>query len=143
MVGSPPDSQAAIASSVAIETPPGRVAKAWRRSRRSSARRSTAIRRLTTLIVRWKWATDGAIFEMLSGFAFEMPIDTSPGAAASAAAGNAIAMARAGIRYVRFVSKRGTVAVSPPGLRDLGHTYPTKVCRMKKAWQADFEQRDP
>ena len=60
---------------VAIETPPGRLAKASRRWRRSSARRSARIRLLTTRIVRWKRATDGAIFEIASGFAAEMPID--------------------------------------------------------------------
>ena len=59
-VGSPPDSQAAIASRVAVRDAGGQRAKASRRSRRSSARVRSRIRRLTTRIARWKRPSDGA-----------------------------------------------------------------------------------
>ena len=122
MVGSPPDSQAAIASSVAIETPAGRLENASRRWRRSSARRSAAICLLTTRIVWWKWATEGAILAIAIGFAFEMPIVFVAESAARAAAGRARAAAiRAWAICVRFVSKRGTVASSATLLRDPDH----------------------
>src|SRR3954452_18385035 len=123
MVGSPPDSQAAIASSVAIETPAGRLAKASLRRCRSSARLSAAICLFATRIARWKPASDGAIFEIAIGLALEMPIDCVAESAASAAAGKAIAAARTGTRYVRLVlSKRGTVASPAPSQRDRDHT---------------------
>src|ERR1051326_3786161 len=94
--GLPPDSQDAMESSVDCETPPGRDAKASRRSR--SLRRPPS---------------DRIHEEASAGTASARPIRVgvgSPSGAAMAAAGMASAMKRTKMEYVRFVSKRGTVA---------------------------------
>jgi hypothetical protein len=44
------------------------------------------------------------------------------------------------MKYVRFVSKRGTVAVFAAPEGDRTHTYVIKVGTMQSAWQAKLSE---
>src|SRR3954451_10822747 len=76
-------------------------------------------------IVLWKRSTGRRRTPSLAGFASATPI-CGEGApvppAARAAAGKAMQAIRTGTKYVRFVSKRGTVAVFAASERDRAHT---------------------
>lgn len=76
-------------------------------------------------MVRWKRTVERLSTERFAGTASATPVrgDEPPSsAAANAAAGNATQMIRTGMKYVRFVSKRRTVAVFAASEGDRAHT---------------------